>query len=281
MQIINNQKDFDQICKDLAEQKTIFMDTEFDRRRTYYAKLSIIQVAFGSERIIIDVLSGVDISALKEILLSKNITKVFHAPDQDFDILFNLFGDLPKNVFDTQIAAGVVGIADKAGYSKLCKELLHINLDKTMQKADWLMRPLSQDLLNYAIKDVEYLIPIYRDLFKAINDRKLWDTYNARSKKLLDTNNYIFSPEKIVKKINLQNYSKSFQNKLLYFIQLREECAQEIDIPRNFCASDQDLIELCKSLPITEQELQRLKVSARPLAKNKFKAKILDLCAAL
>ena len=281
MQIIDNQKDFDEICKKLQSQQVLFMDTEFHRRRTYYARLSIVQIACMEDKIIIDALSGINIMGLKNILANENIVKVFHAPDQDFDIFFHLFGELPKNIFDTQIAAGVIGLDDVMGYGRLCKALLHINLDKTMQKANWLLRPLAKELLDYAIKDVEYLIPLHRELSKTMTDRNLWDTYKTRSQKLLDINNYKPRPERIMKKMNLQGRSDQFCKNLLHFIQLREECAQELDIPRNFCASDRELIQVCESLPMTEQALFKLQIQGQPIAKKKFKNRLLDLCAAL
>jgi ribonuclease D len=281
MKIIDNQKDFDAACEKLLCQDALFMDTEFHRRQTYYARLSIVQIASKEDQIIIDVLSGIDISGLKAILASESIVKVFHAPEQDFDIFFNLFNELPKNIFDTQTAAGVIGLDDIMGYGRLCKELLHVNLDKTMQTANWLVRPLVKELLDYAIKDVEYLIPLYRELSRTMTDRKLWDTYETRSAKLLNINNYKPRPEKIMKKINLREHSKSFQNKLLHLIQLREECAQELDIPRGFAASDYNLVRVCELLPTTEKDLLRLRISGKPLVKNKFKEKLLDLCAAL
>ena len=91
MQIIDNQKDFDTACEKLLDQDALFMDTEFHRRRTYYARLSIVQIASREDQMIIDVLSGIDISGLKAILANENIVKVFHAPEQDFDIFFHLF----------------------------------------------------------------------------------------------------------------------------------------------------------------------------------------------
>lgn len=281
MHIIDNQIAFDEIYAKLSQQEVLFMDTEFHRRSTYYAKLSIIQVAYGSERIIIDALSNIDLSNFKDILSNKNIVKVFHAPEQDFDIFLHLYGELPQNVFDTQTAAGVVGFDDVMGYARLCKEMLHINLDKTMQKANWLLRPLAKELLDYAIKDVDYLIPLYRELSKTMTDRKLWDNYKTRSAKLVDENNYKPRPEKIMKKMNLNGRSEKFQKNLLHFIDLREECAQELNIPRGFSASDQDLIEISQHLPTTDKNLFRFGISRKPLARNKFRDKLLNLCAAL
>jgi ribonuclease D len=281
MHIIDNQSAFDETCAKLLEQEVLFMDTEFHRKRTYYAKLSIIQVAYGSERVIIDAQSGIDLLGFKKILANENIVKVFHAPEQDFEIFFNLYGELPKNIFDTQTAAGVAGLDGVMGYARLCKELLHVNLDKTMQQANWLVRPLAKELLDYAIKDVDYLIPLYRELSKTITERNLWDAYKTRSEKLIDQENYKPRPEKIMRKMNLNGRLEKFQKNLLHFIELREECAQNFDIPRGFCAPDQDLIQLCQSLPITDKELFKLHLAGKALLKNKWKDKLLSLCAGL
>ena len=133
MRIISDQKEFEVLCGELAHEPILFMDTEFCRRRTYYAKLSLVQIATKEQKVIVDALAIQDISPLKTLLINEKICKVFHAPDQDFDIFLHLFGRLPSNVFDTQIAAGVIGFDEVMGYGRLCKAMLNINLDKTIE----------------------------------------------------------------------------------------------------------------------------------------------------
>ena len=258
MILINKQSDFNKICEVLSNEKILYMDTEFHRRKTYYAILSIIQISTPNQKIIIDALNDINLSALKTILLDPLILKVFHSPDQDFEIFLKLFGTLPKNVFDTQIAANVCGMEEGMGYSKLCKTMLNIDIDKTLQKADWLERPLSQDLMEYAIRDTEFLIPLHRMLSSTLTNRKLWDNYNSKTARLLDSNSYKFSPEKIIQKMDLKNKSEKFLHNLLQFILLREECSQILNIPRNHCAKDHDLILLSTHLPTTNEQLNKL-----------------------
>lgn len=281
MHIINNQTDLENFCTKLKEEDVIFMDTEFHRKKTYYAKLSIIQIATKTERAIIDCLLIEDLTSIKEILLNKNIVKVFHAPDQDFGIFLHIFKKLPINIFDTQTAAGVIGLDSIIGYARLCKTLLHVNIDKTMQDSNWLKRPLTKPLLEYAIKDVEYLIPLYRELTKTINDRNLWDAYNSRSKKFLDIKNYKINPDKIIRRMNLIDKSNQFINNLKYFIHFREECAQMLNVPRAVCATDYDLIEICKYLPKNKNELFKLQINYKPIARRKFQTKLLELCSGM
>jgi ribonuclease D len=281
MILINKQSDFNKICEVLSNEKILYMDTEFHRRKTYYAILSIIQISTPNQKIIIDALNDINLSALKTILLDPLILKVFHSPDQDFEIFLKLFGTLPKNVFDTQIAANVCGMEEGMGYSKLCKTMLNIDIDKTLQKADWLERPLSQDLMEYAIRDTEFLIPLHRMLSSTLTNRKLWDNYNSKTARLLDSNSYKFSPEKIIQKMDLKNKSEKFLHNLLQFILLREECSQILNIPRNHCAKDHDLILLSTHLPTTNEQLNKLYLGFIPLCKNQFRNKIFDLSEGL
>ena len=281
MRIIDNQEDFNTLCLSLAGESIIFMDTEFYRRKTYFAKLCLIQIATSSEKIIIDVLGIKDVSPIRDILFNEKICKVFHAPDQDFDIFYHLFGKPPCNVFDTQTAAGVIGLDCIMGYSRLCKTLLNINLDKTMQKANWLERPLKAELLEYAIKDVEYLAPLYRELVRAIDSRNLWDTYHTRSKKLVDPDTYKVTPDKFIKKAPIQDRSDKFKENYAHLLMFREDCAQALDIPRGHCASEYDLVKICEVLPSNEQELTKSSISYMPIIKKQFKQKLFDLCSGL
>ncbi len=281
MIFINNQSNFDEIYKTLSHEKILYMDTEFHRRRTYHAILSIIQISTPNQKIVIDALAKIDLFALKNILINPDILKVFHSPDQDFEILLKLFAVLPKNIFDTQIAANVCGMDDGMGYSRLCKAILNIDIDKSLQKANWLERPLSQELLEYAIRDTEFLIPLHRILSETLTNRKLWDNYKAKSAKLLDISSYKFSPERILQRMKLQNKSKEFLNNLLQFIVLREECAEILDIPRNHCASDDDLISFCNHLPIDVEQLRKLKLGFLPISKPQFRDKIFNLSAGI
>jgi ribonuclease D len=185
------------------------------------------------------------------------------------------------NVFATQIAAGVCGLDDIMGYGRLCKQLLNVEVDKTLQKANWLQRPLSKDLMNYALKDIEYLPALYRELSHNIDSRKLWDAYFARSAKLTDKQNYKVQPDKILDKMRLSDESKEFQSRLKDLILFREECAQTLNIPRGFCASDSDLINIARTLPTNDLEFSKLRIQNSMVVKRNFKDKLFELCIGL
>lgn len=281
MHIINTQKEFDELCTKLLSEKVVCIDTEFCRRNTYYAVLSLIQIATFKDRFIVDVLSGIDISAFKQILLNESVCKVLHAPDQDLDIFLHIFNTLPKNLFDTQIAANILGFGDMMSYANLCKKVLNVNLDKSMQKANWLDRPLTNNLLNYAVKDVEFLPQLYKNLLGAINAHNLFANYQQHLKKLLSISSYKINLDKVFKKAGVIDQSDQFKEEFGHFIMLREECAQELNIPRGRCASENLLLRLYDTLPTNESKLLSVCNERTTLMKQPFKTKLLELCSAL
>ena len=279
IQLINTQEEFDKIYNKFEQAKELFIDTEFDRRKTYYAKLSLIQMISRSDKVIIDVLSGIDISKFKNLLINPDILKVFHAPLQDFEIFLHYFKILPQNIFDTQIAATVANFTQRlVGYDALARSLLDVYIDKTLQKANWLTRPLESSLLEYAIKDTEYLIPMYDILSERLTQENAWPRYHEQLQSLLCKKRYQFTPEKILKKFYYEYNTIHFENRLKNLITLREECAIQLNIPRGFCASNDILMKICHVLPKSQDDLKRHKIGHSPLTSKKFCNKLFDLC---
>ena len=113
------------------------------------------------------------------------------------EIFFQLFGSLPKPIFDTQIAAMVCGFGDQIGYDNLVKTILNKSIDKSSRFTDWSRRPLSNQQLNYALGDVTFLREIYEYLDEKLidNQRSTWvaeeleiliseDTYKVDSREM-------------------------------------------------------------------------------------------------
>lgn len=283
MKLINRQTDLDRICLDLQSEKVIAVDTEFERRRTYFARLSIIQLMTSrGEAIIIDALSGINLAPFDQILRNREILKILHSPEQDFDIFYHLFGHLPLNIFDTQLAARICNVGiDLISYSNLCQQLLGASVDKSLQQANWLNRPLSHKLLEYAVRDTEFLIPLYNILSDKLDKQDKLTEYRLELCRLLDIANYQASIDKIIKKMRILDKSESFENKLYMLTDFREECARILDIPRSHCATDRDLIRLCRTLPTSNQELRKLTLERRRITDSRFKNKLFELCQGL
>ena len=131
MHVIENQVELDAFCKKASERPFICVDTEFMRESTFYSILCLIQVATDEDEAIIDPLAeNLDLGPFLSLLLNSSIIKVLHAARQDLEIFYKLCGTVPKNIFDTQVAAMALGFGDSVGYGALVKGLLDINLDK-------------------------------------------------------------------------------------------------------------------------------------------------------
>ena len=176
MLIYNNcqLKQFYQKCQ---KDKIIAIDTEFYRVSTYFPKLCLIQLSSLDSSFILDpIKTKLDLNILKEILGNPKIKKIFHSASQDIEIFYNLFKEIPKSVFDTQICLMPLGYSNSTSYAEACQELLKVKIPKDNQFTDWRKRPLSKEKINYALNDVKYLIPLYKIIMKKLKilNRSSW-----------------------------------------------------------------------------------------------------------
>ena len=147
--IIETNQSLESYCKELSKKKNVFMDTEFDRRSTYFSKLSFITISDGKKTNIIDCLQKkVSLNPLEKIISNKKITKVFHGSQQDLEIFRNMKIQI-HSIFDTQIAAQFCGYKNAPSYSNLANDICKINIDKTLQNSDWLKRPVNKKMISY------------------------------------------------------------------------------------------------------------------------------------
>jgi ribonuclease D len=143
----------------LATQARIGLDTEFLRERTYRAQLCLVQLSGSGTAACVDPLALTDLAPLAAVLSTAAVTKVMHASRQDLEVLLPLAG-LTRPVFDTQIAAGLMGLPAQVGYAELVRRLLGKDLPKAHTRTDWSRRPLSPEQIEYALDDVRYLLPL-------------------------------------------------------------------------------------------------------------------------
>ena len=140
------------------------IDTEFLREKTYYAKLCLIQLATDDETAIVDPFAVDDLKVLAPVLRNENVMKLFHAGNQDLEILLREVGVLPHPLFDTQVAAALLGHTQQIGYAALVHAECGVTLKKIDSFTDWSRRPLSDSQLEYAADDVVYLPRMYERL---------------------------------------------------------------------------------------------------------------------
>lgn len=161
---IEKQPDFDHIMQSLTAHESIGFDTEFVGEKTYVPVLCLIQVVAGQDIYLIDTMRIGDLRSFLNIVEDPAILKITHAGDNDYRLLYTLFGTVPKNTFDTQIAAGFVGYNYPAGFAKIVEREVGVQLAKSHTVANWEARPLDPKALDYAVEDVKYLPGLYDKL---------------------------------------------------------------------------------------------------------------------
>ena len=139
-------------------------DTEFVGEKRFRTLICLIQVTAASGNYLLDPLRLPHIDPLLDLIENENILKVTHAGENDYRLLYQQHDVLPKNVFDTQIAAGMLGYHYPTGLSKIVSGELGIRLRKGFAVTDWEARPFSQKQLDYALEDVIILEPLWRKL---------------------------------------------------------------------------------------------------------------------
>lgn len=154
---VDQQDELESIVLELLDQPRYAIDTEFHRERTYYPALALVQIAWPDNLVLIDPLA-LDITALRP-LFESDVVAVFHAAQQDLDVLTHAVGAVPERFFDTQIAGGFVGYGTPSLVSLLNGEI-GVNPPKGDRLTDWLRRPLTEAQRNYAALDVAYLLEV-------------------------------------------------------------------------------------------------------------------------
>lgn len=171
--LIENELELEKSCLLLRDASILMIDTEFVKTRTFFASLSILQIFDGKNLYIIDAIKIKNLDLLWLTLSNPDIKKVFHSSSEDLDIIVHLSPYDITNTVDTQIMAVFLGLGLSVGFSKLCSQLLNIDIDKSESRSNWLHRPLSKSQLRYAASDVYYLYPIYQKLNHCSIERKL------------------------------------------------------------------------------------------------------------
>ena len=244
--LIYNYDQLKQFFLKSQKDKIIGIDTEFYRVSTYYPKLCLIQMSNKNSTVIIDPFNRkVDYSLIRKIFFNRDILKVFHAAYQDIEILFNLFGKIPKNVVDIQLCLSEIGFSESVGYADACKNLLNVEINKKNQFIDWRKRPLEKEKIIYAINDVKYLPILFLKISETVNIRTNVNIIESHEK-LLNEEIYKKKPERAWEKLRINEIKNYEIEKLKQVCFLREELAKEKDIPVKKVMTDQNIKLLCR-----------------------------------
>ncbi len=255
---IDTDEKLQKLCKTLDKAKIIYFDTEFMRERTFYPVLCLIQLSDGKDCYAVDPLAGLDLKPLLKILTGKK-TLVFHSGTQDLEILYNLTGRLPKNIFDTQIAAMVCGFGEQVGYQELVRAIVGAEIDKSHRFTDWSRRPLSVGQVNYALADVLHLPKIYETLEARLKKERRKKWLIEEEKDLMDIDNYREDPDTAWEKIRHRDKKNCHLGVLMELAKWRDLKAREVNRPRRWVMKDEVMMELAMRKPKTRDDLKNLR----------------------
>jgi len=244
----------DRIAANFEKHALIGVDTEFMRERTFFSQLCLVQLSTNDQIYCVDPLSGQGMVEFWRAI--DTCTWVLHSSRQDIEVIYQTAGFIPAAIFDTQIAAALLGFAPQIGYAGLIKELFDVELAKSHTRANWTTRPLPEEYLQYAAEDVEYLLPAYEELAERLDKLGRLQWAESDSRLLLDSNLYDIEPEKAISRLkgarNLRGRRRTAAVRLAAW---REMEALKRDRPRQWILRDNILIDIAFKLPNSLDEL--------------------------
>jgi len=250
VQFIDTPEDLATLCQQFSNKDWLAVDTEFLREKTYYPQLCLIQIASDDVIACVDPLAISDLTPLLDILYNPDVTVIFHAARQDLELLYMIRGELPPSLFDTQLAATVLGYGDQIGYANLVKQCVDVELDKAHSRTDWTKRPLDPAQIDYAADDVRYLRDVYHILKDQLNDKNRQHWLDDDFAILSSSETYKPNPDNIWRKVKGAGRLKGVQLAILKQLAAwRENRAVKSNRPRRWIVKDEVMIDLAKLGP--------------------------------
>lgn len=253
-----------------SDADSIALDTEFIREKTYYPKLCLLQLAVEGRIACIDPLVLEDLSPLWKRLEDPDTLILLHSGRQDLEVIFQACGRIPAPVFDTQIAAALCGHGDQVGYANLVRDVLGVELDKSMTRTDWSRRPLPADALDYAADDVRHLHALHDHLATRLQalGRESWIAPELEA--LLEPAQYAPDPAQSWRRIRGAAKLKPREIVILRALaEWREQESMRLDRPRQWLLRDETLLFLAQRPPRNTAELANVRgVDERFVGRN-------------
>ena len=181
--VINSASQLKDLVAAIAPHSRIAVDTEADSLHCYREKLCLLQISVPGRDVIVDPLANVDLGPLRDTLGNKEV--VLHGADYDLRLLRRNMDFIPKRVFDTVIAARMIGLREFS-LAALVKRYFDVELVKGSQKANWAERPLSKKMAEYAINDTRYLLPLAEQLADQLKSLNRIEWFHQSCQRALD-----------------------------------------------------------------------------------------------
>ena len=256
---IDNNQALADFCNEIVDCQYCALDTEFVREKTYFPVLALIQLATETRQACIDPLAISDFAPLVTLFENESMLKILHSPGQDLELFLHDFNSLPRPVFDTQLAAAVLGYANQIGYADLVQRLCGVQLDKKHTRANWARRPLSEGELDYAMDDVRYLIDMQQQLTAELQKRGRLDWVQADFERMTRAETYTLDATLLWKRLKgVQRLKGKALNNADQLCRWRERVAIDKNRPRRWIIKDEDIVDIARFAPASHQELAQI-----------------------
>jgi ribonuclease D len=259
-----------ELCQRLRQERFVTVDTEFMRERTYWPELCVVQLAGADDVAVLDAeAEGIDLAPLGALLADQAVMKVFHAARQDIEIFVLKFGDVPRPLFDTQVAAMVAGFGDQVGYDALVSALTGGSIDKAHRFSDWSARPLSPAQIAYAAADVTWLRGVYEKLLARLERDGRVDWVTQEMAVLSDPATYRPDPDAMWERLRPRSSNRRYLGQVRAIAAWREREAQRVNIPRQRLLKDEAVLEIAATAPDSAEALSRARGISRGFAEGR------------
>ena len=277
MKVVTTSKDLADVCARMARQPFVTVDTEFLRETTYYPLLCVAQMASDDEAVVIDALAnGIDLAPFFALMTDEKVVKVFHAARQDIEIVWNLAKKIPHPIFDTQVAAMVLGYGDSISYDQLVQRITGDMLDKSHRFTDWSRRPLSDAQISYALSDVTHLRDVYLKLAADLDKRQRTNWVEAEMNVLTSPETYRMEPERAWERLKSRVRKPRDLAVLIEVAAWREREAQARDVPRSRVLKDEAVGEIVIQAPTTLERLGNMRSLPRGFERSRWGETIIE-----
>ena len=275
MNLITTTPELTAACSRLARHPVITVDTEFLRETTYYPLLCVVQMASPEEAVVVDALAdGIDLKPFFALMADETVLKVFHAARQDIEIVWHQAGIVPHPIFDTQVAAMVLGYGDSIAYDQLVERIAGHRPDKTLRFTDWSRRPLSAEQIHYAVSDVTHLRDVFAALDADLKKRSRSDWVSEEMEVLTSPRTYDFHPERAWERLKTRVRKPKELAVLMEVAAWREKEAQSRDVPRSRVLKDDAVGDIATHAPTTLERLANLRSLPKGFDRSKWGADI-------
>lgn len=253
---IGTSAELDDCCMRMSSAPVLGLDTEFIGETTFHPQLCLIQVAIPGQLFAIDPFTVGSLDQFWAIVTDPNRAVVVHAGREELRMCQKASGRVPHQLFDTQIAAGLVGIGYPMGYASLVQQALNCPLSKGETLSDWSRRPLTPKQLAYAFDDVRYLLPLHEMLSRRLTELRRVD-WLAEESQALKLHADLTRPEH-ERWRKLRGIGALDRKRLAVVRELfewRDAVAQRLDRPARSVLRDDVLVEIARRQPQSERDL--------------------------